>query len=40
MAAEIRSHQPGDTVELALLRDGKRRTLEVELGRRPAGAIP
>ncbi len=26
---------PGDTVELGILRDGERRTVEVELGERP-----
>ena len=32
---EIGSHRPGEKVSLALLRDGKQRTLKVELGRRP-----
>jgi S1-C subfamily serine protease len=36
----ISGHGTGDAVRLAVLRDGERRTLEVELGRRPAGAIP
>ncbi|HZG49783.1 MAG TPA: trypsin-like peptidase domain-containing protein [Thermoleophilaceae bacterium] len=41
LADVISSRSSGDAVELAVLRDGKRRTLEVELGRRPAGdAIP
>jgi S1-C subfamily serine protease len=40
LADVISSRSSGDAVELALLRDGKRRMLEVELGRRPAGAIP
>jgi S1-C subfamily serine protease len=40
LADEISAHNAGDTVELTLLRDGKRRTLEVELGRRPASSGP
>jgi SAM-dependent methyltransferase len=31
----IAAHRPGDRVELALLRDGQRITMEVELGQRP-----
>jgi S1-C subfamily serine protease len=40
LADVISGHGTGDAVRLAVLRDGERRTLEVELGRRPAGAIP
>jgi S1-C subfamily serine protease len=31
-AAEIRKHEPGDEVTITLLRDGRARTVEVELG--------
>jgi S1-C subfamily serine protease len=34
----ISSMSAGDTVRLEILRDGKRRTVKVELGRRPAGS--
>ncbi|HEX6583731.1 MAG TPA: trypsin-like peptidase domain-containing protein [Thermoleophilaceae bacterium] len=40
LADEISAHGAGENVELTLLRDGERRTLEVELGRRPAGSRP
>jgi S1-C subfamily serine protease len=40
LADEISDHSSGDRVRLTLLRDGKRRTIEVELGRRPARANP
>jgi S1-C subfamily serine protease len=40
LADEISAHGTGEKVELTLLRDGERRTLEVELGRRPAGSGP
>jgi S1-C subfamily serine protease len=40
LADEISDHSSGDHVRLTLLRDGKRRTLEIELGRRPARASP
>ncbi len=40
LADEISAHGTGENVELTLLRDGERRTLEVELGRRPAGSRP
>ena len=38
LADEISAHSAGEQVELTILRDGQRRTLEVELGRRPAGS--
>jgi S1-C subfamily serine protease len=40
LADEISDHSAGDRVELTLVRDGERRTIEVELGRRPAGRNP
>jgi S1-C subfamily serine protease len=40
LADEISAHTTGETVELELLRDGERRTIEVELGRRPARPAP
>jgi len=40
LADEISAHGTGDSVELTLLRDGERRMLDVELGRRPAGSRP
>jgi S1-C subfamily serine protease len=40
LADEISDHSAGDRVRLTFLRDGERRTIEVELGRRPAGAGP
>jgi S1-C subfamily serine protease len=40
LADEISAHGTGENVELTLLRNGERRTLEVELGRRPAGSSP
>jgi S1-C subfamily serine protease len=40
LADEIAAHNAGEKVELSLFRDGDRRTLEVELGRRPAGSQP
>jgi S1-C subfamily serine protease len=36
LADEISAHSAGDRVRLTLLRDGKRSTVEVELGKRPA----
>jgi S1-C subfamily serine protease len=36
LAAAISARQPGDTVELEIYRDGKKATVEVELGERPA----
>ena len=38
LADVISAMSVGDTVRLAILRDGKQRTVKVELGRRPAGA--
>jgi S1-C subfamily serine protease len=40
LADEIAAHSAGDRVRLALFRDGKRRTIDVELGKRPAGNTP
>jgi S1-C subfamily serine protease len=40
LADEISAHSAGDRVRLELLRDGERRTIEVELGRRPAQLEP
>jgi S1-C subfamily serine protease len=40
LADEISAHTAGERVRLTLLRDGERRTVEVELGRRPAGSGP
>ena len=38
LADEISAHSAGESLELTIFRDGQRRTLEVELGRRPAGS--
>jgi S1-C subfamily serine protease len=40
LADEISDHSAGDHVQLSVIRDGRRRTIEVELGSRPAGAGP
>jgi S1-C subfamily serine protease len=40
LADEISGRGAGENVELTLVRDGERRTLDVELGRRPAGSRP
>jgi S1-C subfamily serine protease len=40
LADEIAGRDAGEKVELTILRDGDRRALEVELGRRPAGSRP
>jgi S1-C subfamily serine protease len=40
LADEIAGRGAGEKVELTILRDGERRALEVELGRRPAGSGP
>ncbi len=40
LADEISAHTTGEQVRLTLLRDGERRTVEVELGRRPARPGP
>jgi S1-C subfamily serine protease len=37
LADEISAHSAGDRVRLTVIRDGKRRTVELELGKRPAG---
>jgi S1-C subfamily serine protease len=39
LADVISSMDAGETVRLQILRDGKRRTVMVELGRRPAGSV-
>ena len=39
LADVISSMDAGETVRLQILRDGKRRTVQVELGRRPAGSV-
>jgi S1-C subfamily serine protease len=38
LADEISGHSVGESVELTVLRDGRRRTIDVELGRRPAAS--
>ena len=38
LAAQVRTHQPGDSVELTLIRDGEEITVEVVLGVRPRGS--
>ena len=40
LADEISDHSAGDRVRLSVIRDGRRRTIEVELGNRPAGSGP
>ena len=40
LADEISGHSAGDRVELEILREGERRTIDVRLGRRPASAAP
>jgi S1-C subfamily serine protease len=40
LADEISAHSTGDRVRLELVRDGERRTIDVELGRRPARLEP
>jgi S1-C subfamily serine protease len=40
LADEIGAHSAGETVALSIFRDGDRRSLDVELGRRPAGSQP
>jgi S1-C subfamily serine protease len=40
LADEISAHSSGDQVRLTLLRDGERRTVEIELDRRPARPNP
>jgi S1-C subfamily serine protease len=38
LADEIADHEAGERVRLTVIRDGSRRTLDVQLGRRPARA--
>jgi S1-C subfamily serine protease len=40
LADEISGRSVGEKIALTVLRDGKRREIEVELGRRPAGSRP
>jgi S1-C subfamily serine protease len=40
LADEIAVHSTGEHVRLTLIRDGDRRTIEVELGKRPARTGP
>jgi S1-C subfamily serine protease len=40
LADKIAAHNTGEHVKLSLIRDGARRTVEVELGRRPARTAP
>ena len=40
LADEISAHSAGEKVALTIFRDGDRRSLDVELGRRPAGSQP
>jgi putative serine protease PepD len=37
LAAQVQTHQPGDTVEIVVIRDGEELTLTVTLGQRPEG---
>jgi len=37
LAAQVQTHQPGDTVEVVVIRDGEELTLTVTLGQRPEG---
>jgi S1-C subfamily serine protease len=37
LARVVSAHQPGDTVSLEILRDGKKQEVEVTLGKRPGG---
>jgi len=39
-AQTIRSHKVGETVRLGLLRDGKKQSIEVKLGKRPTRKMP
>jgi serine protease Do len=36
LGAIVAQHKPGDTLELQVVRGGKRRTLDVKLGNAPA----
>ena len=40
LADEIAAHEAGEHVQVTLIRDGDRRTIEVELGKRPARSGP
>jgi S1-C subfamily serine protease len=40
LADEISAHRAGDRARLELFRDGKRQTVDIELGKRPAGTSP
>jgi S1-C subfamily serine protease len=40
LADEISGRTAGESVKLTILREGERRTIDVELGRRPAGSGP
>jgi len=40
LADEIARHSTGDSVRLSLIRDGRRRTIDVELGTRPSRPAP
>ncbi|MGH8914000.1 MAG: S1C family serine protease [Acidimicrobiia bacterium] len=37
LAAQVQTHQPGDTVDMVVMRDGQELTLTVTLGQRPDG---
>ena len=36
LAAKVRTHQPGDSIELTVVSDGQERSVTVELGSAPA----
>jgi S1-C subfamily serine protease len=38
LQSAIDAHKPGETIELTIVRDGDRKTVDVELGTRPARA--
>jgi S1-C subfamily serine protease len=40
LGVAVNRFSPGETIDVAIIRDGKRRTLRVELGRRPGQARP
>ena len=40
LADEISGRSAGEKIALTVLRDGKQREIEIELGRRPAGSRP
>ena len=35
VASEVRKHSPGDEIDVVVVRDGDRQTLQVTLGERP-----